>query len=173
MRLLTIPAVIIRVPVEVAKGAFGVAKGAYGLVAGGDEPAPPGREPGFASRARPAERRPESGNGRRRDPAAEAAAAVAERPDAPVAEDTPPEPAHVDEEPELVAEIAEEGAEEGAGAEVTVEEPWPGYNEMTAADIEDRLVAEEETVVAAVRLYEASRKGRASVLEAASRKMSG
>jgi hypothetical protein len=160
MRLLTIPAVMIRVPVEVAKGAFGVAKGAYGFVAGGDEPAPPEREPDFASRARPAERRSEAGNGRRREP--------------PVVDQSPPEPPHVDEEPELVAEVAEEGAEDGAGAEVTVEEPWPGYDEMSAADIQDRLVAEdEEAVVAAVRLYEASRKGRAAVLEATSRHMSG
>jgi hypothetical protein len=72
-----------------------------------------------------------------------------------------------------VAEAAEEGAEEGAGAEVTVNEPWPGYDRMNAADIEDRLVAEGAETAAAVSLYEASRKGRAAVLEAASRSMSG
>jgi hypothetical protein len=83
-----------------------------------------------------------------------------------------PEPAHVSEEPEIVAETAESGAEDGAGAEVAVDEPWPGYDDMNAADIEDRLLAESHTVVAAVSLYEASRKGRASILEAASRSMS-
>lgn len=81
------------------------------------------------------------------------------------------EPAHVSEEPELVAETAEAGAEDGAGPEVAVDEPWLGYDEMNAADIEDRLLTEGVEAAAAVRLYEASRKGRASVLEAASRSM--
>ena len=94
-------------------------------------------------------------------PAAEAVASIAA------------EPTHVSEEPELVAEAAEAGAEDGAGAEVAVEEPWPGYDEMTAPDIEDRLVTEGPEAAAAVSLYEASRKGRASILEAASRSMTG
>jgi hypothetical protein len=81
------------------------------------------------------------------------------------------EPSHVSEEPELVVEAAEAGAEEGAGPEVAVDEPWPGYDQMNAADIEDRLVTEGPEAAAAVRLYEASRKGRASILEAASRSM--
>jgi hypothetical protein len=81
------------------------------------------------------------------------------------------EPAHVSEEPELVAEAAETGAEDGAGAEVAVDEPWPGYDDMTASDIEDRLITEGPEAAAAVSLYEASRKGRASVIEAASRQM--
>jgi hypothetical protein len=81
----------------------------------------------------------------------------------------PPEPSHVSEEPVLVAEVAETGAEEGAGAEVTVEAPWPGYDAMTAADIKARLRSAPEVVAVAVSLYEASRKGRTSVLEAAAR----
>jgi hypothetical protein len=80
-------------------------------------------------------------------------------------------PAHVTEEPELVAESAELGAEEGAGAELHVDEPWPGYARMTAADIRDRLRAEGATAAAAVRLYEAANKGRSSVLEAATREI--
>jgi hypothetical protein len=81
------------------------------------------------------------------------------------------EPVHIGEEPELVAESAETGAEEGAGAQVDVDEPWPGYGEMNAADIEDRLLTEGPEAAAAVSLYEASHKGRASILEAASRTM--
>jgi hypothetical protein len=81
------------------------------------------------------------------------------------------DPVHVGEESELVAEAAETGAEDGAGAEVAVDEPWPGYDEMTAADIEDRLLTEGSETAAAVSLYEASHKGRASILEAASRTM--
>jgi hypothetical protein len=92
-------------------------------------------------------------------------------PEAPVSIAT--EPTHIDEEPELVAEAAEAGAEDGAGAEVAVDEPWPGYDEMNAPDIEDRLVTEGPETAAAVSLYEASRKGRASILEAASRTMPG
>ena len=72
-----------------------------------------------------------------------------------------------------MAETAETGAEDGAGAEVAVDEPWPGYDQMTAADIEERLLAEGPETAAAVSLYEASRKGRASILEAASRNMTG
>jgi hypothetical protein len=82
-----------------------------------------------------------------------------------------PESAHVSEEPELVAASAERGAEEGAGAEVHVDEPWPGYGEMRAADIARRLRTEPPEVAAAVSLYEAAGKGRSSVLEAAARKV--
>jgi hypothetical protein len=107
------------------------------------------------------------------DEAAETAPVTAPGPE-PVAAtpaSTAAEPAHVSEEPELVAEAAETGAEDGAGAEVAVDEPWPGYDEMNAADIEDRLVTEGAETAAAVSLYEASRKGRASILAAASRTM--
>jgi hypothetical protein len=82
-----------------------------------------------------------------------------------------PEPAHVSEEPELVAASAERGAEDGAGAEVHVDEPWPGYGEMRAADIARRLRTEPPAVAAAVSLYEAAGKGRSSVLEAAARRV--
>ena len=78
-------------------------------------------------------------------------------------------PDHVDEEPVLVAETAEEGAEDGAGPELRIDEPWDGYDSMTAADIRDRLTAATAAEAAAVELYEASRKGRSSVLQAAGR----
>jgi hypothetical protein len=120
--------------------------------------APPVDEPASASVAAPPTVTPAA------EPAAPAAAA-------PTAPPTADEPVHVGEEPELVAEAAETGAEDGAGAEVAVDEPWPGYDEMTAADIEDRLMTEGPETVAAVSLYEASHKGRASILEAASRTM--
>jgi hypothetical protein len=78
-----------------------------------------------------------------------------------------PAPDHVDTEPELVAEVAEEGAEEGAGPELHVDAPWDGYDSMTAADIRDRLAAATAEEAAAVELYEAAGKGRSSVLAAA------
>ena len=92
-----------------------------------------------------------------------------------VVEDVPPAgpdeliPDHVDEEPVLVAEAAEEGAEDGAGPELHIEEPWDGYDEMTAADIRDRLAAVSPTEAAAVELYESTHKSRRTVIDAAAR----
>jgi hypothetical protein len=188
MRLLTLPVTVVRVPLELGFGAAKEAvKFAHGLVSGGDEPVAEKPRPAPPSRRRRTSRR--SGNGRARTTAktpARPAKAPAPPPPAPeppapvepvaepvVAAPVAEEPAHVSEEPELVAEAAEAGAEEGAGAEVVVDEPWPGYDQMAAPDIEDRLVTEGTETAAAVSLYEASRKGRASVLEAASRSMTG
>jgi hypothetical protein len=96
-------------------------------------------------------------------------------PEPPAVPDEPPAvpdeliPDHVDDDPVLVAEAAEEGAEDGAGAELHVEPPWDGYDAMTAADIRDRLAAATATEAAAVELYEATRRSRRSVLDAAER----
>jgi hypothetical protein len=78
-------------------------------------------------------------------------------------------PDHVDEEVVLVAEVAEEGAEDGAGAELHVDEPWDAYDEMTAPQIRDRLAAADPVVAAAVNLYETTHKSRRTVIEAAER----
>lgn len=78
-------------------------------------------------------------------------------------------PSHVDEEPVLVAETAEEGAADGAGAELHVEPPWESYDQMTAADIRDRLALATPAEAATVELYEASRRNRRSVMDAAER----
>ena len=87
---------------------------------------------------------------------------------------TPPRPAppeHVSEEPTVVAEVAEAGAEEGAHAEVEIAEPWEGYAGMTARDIEQRIANATSEEVAVVRLYEAAHKARQSVLRSADRRM--
>jgi hypothetical protein len=95
--------------------------------------------------------------------------------EAPAAADAPPAvpdeliPDHVDEEPVLVAEAAEAGAEDGAGPELHIDPPWEGYDRMTAADIRDRLGAATPAEAAAVELYEAAGKSRRSVLDAAER----
>ena len=78
-------------------------------------------------------------------------------------------PDHVDEETVLVAESAEAGAEDGAGPELTVEAPWDGYDQMTAADIRDRLAAATAVEAAAVELYESTGKNRRTVIDAAAR----
>jgi hypothetical protein len=96
-------------------------------------------------------------------------------PQPPAAADVPPAvpdeliPDHVDTETVLVAETAEEGAEDGAGAELHVDPPWDGYDRMTAADIRDRLTGASAAEAGAVELYEATHKSRRSVMEAAAR----
>jgi hypothetical protein len=127
--------------------------------------APPVDEPASAAAAGPSTVTPAAAEPA--EPPAEPGVAEAPEGEPPSADES----THVGEESELVAEAAETGAEDGAGAEVGVDEPWPGYDEMTAADIEDRLLTEGPEAAAAVSLYEASRKGRASILEAASRTM--
>jgi hypothetical protein len=82
-----------------------------------------------------------------------------------------PEPDHLDERPVVAAEVAEAGAEEGAGAQVHVDQPWEGYGGMTAAQIRDRLANADPEVAAVVKLYEAANKGRRSVIETADRRM--
>ena len=127
---------------------------------GPDEP-----PPDFARRSPPGPQG-DAGNGRPPEaPDIEAATVV----DAPPAVPDELIPDHVDEEVVLVAETAEEGAEDGAGPELHVDPPWDGYDRMTAATIRDRLVAATAAEAAAVELYEATGKSRRSVLEAAER----
>jgi hypothetical protein len=95
-------------------------------------------------------------------------------PAAPAAEPAPPlraEPVHVSEEPTVVAEFAEPGAEDGAGAEVTVDEPWEGYARMSARDVISRLTDAAPAELAAVQLYERAHKQRETVTEAAARQL--
>ena len=80
-------------------------------------------------------------------------------------------PAHVSEEPVLVEEVADEGAAEGAGPEIHVDEPWDGYAAMKAPEIADRLAAADAAVIAVVELYEAQHRNRRSVLDAAAREL--
>jgi hypothetical protein len=50
-----------------------------------------------------------------------------------------------------------------------VDEPWDAYDEMTAAEIRDRLAAADPVVAGAVNLYETTHKSRRTVIEAAER----
>ncbi len=79
----------------------------------------------------------------------------------------PPEPAHVDEGATVVAEFAEGGAEDGAGAEVELAEPWEGYDRLHADELLDRLTDASSELLAAVLLYERSARDRTTVVEAA------
>ncbi len=81
------------------------------------------------------------------------------------------EPVHVSEEPELVREEAEPGAEDGAGARVTVMEPWNGYAHMNAREVIARARQAGSAELAAVRLYESRHRSRQTVLAAVDRQL--
>jgi hypothetical protein len=83
----------------------------------------------------------------------------------------PVEPAHVSEEPTVVEEFAEPGAEEGAGAEVRVDEPWEGYSRTAAKDVIARVRDAAPAELAAVQLYETAHAGRATVIAAVRREL--
>ncbi len=76
----------------------------------------------------------------------------------------------IDDEPELVEELAEPGAEDGAGAEVEVDEPWEAYAEMNANAVITRIREAGPAELALVELYERANKGRKTVLAAAKRR---
>ncbi|MEA2449122.1 MAG: hypothetical protein QOG63_1054 [Thermoleophilaceae bacterium] len=120
-----------------------------------EEPAAPGprREP---ERPAPRQRAPMP----RREPEP----AVDLTPDA-------PEPVHVSEEPVVVAEVADEGAQDGAGAEVTVAEPWEGYKAMKANEVIARLDGASREELAVVQLYEGMGRRRKSVLAQVERRL--
>ena len=82
------------------------------------------------------------------------------------------ETGHVDTPVELVAEQADPGAEEGAGPEIHVEEPWPGYDRMTTPELIARLHEASDEVAAVVDLYERMHRDRRPVREAAERALS-
>lgn len=85
----------------------------------------------------------------------------------------PPSPGakQVDDEPIPVAEFGEEEADSPVGAEVQVEAPWDGYDGMTAVEVQGAIAAAERETVAAVALYEQSRRARRSVIRAADKRL--
>lgn len=91
----------------------------------------------------------------------------------PIDYDAPPEAesAHVDEGRELVEEVADPGAEDGAGAQVRVAEPWDGYGGLRAADVIGRLGQASAEELAAIELYELYARKRRTVIAAAQREL--
>jgi hypothetical protein len=158
----------LRIGVEVAKLPLRILSGLLGNDDDDFEaPAPRARR---AAKARPPEPAPDE------PPPAPVSVAEAERPyhpayEAEVAPEPEPEPpAHVDDEPELVAEFADSGAGEGAGAELHVDEPWEGYGSLTADAIKNRISAASTAELAVIQLYEATHRSRRSVIEAVERR---
>lgn len=119
-------------------------------------------------------RRPAAPRERKAPPTAPPASDTAARSVTTPAPATPPaEPVHVSEEPVLVEEFAEPGAEQGAGAEVHVDPPWDGYDRMTAKQVIARLAAAGSAELAAVSLYENTRRRRQTIMNAVERELRG
>jgi hypothetical protein len=76
----------------------------------------------------------------------------------------------IDDEPELVAEVAQAGAEDGASAQLQVDEPWDGYDDLTADQVITRIGQADAAELAVIELYERSHKQRRTVLNAAERR---
>jgi hypothetical protein len=83
----------------------------------------------------------------------------------------PAEPEHVSEEPVVVAEVADQGAEDGAGADVRIAEPWEGYRSMKADEVIARLDGASREELAVVQLYEGVGRRRKSVLAEVERRL--
>jgi hypothetical protein len=145
---------VIKFEVRLGVGAL---KAVVGLISGHEEPQP---APDLSSE-RPAPR-PTPRPAPRPAPSARPAP---ERP-AVATNGTSTESVHIDTEPELVAEFAEEGAEEGAGPEIHVDEPWGGYRRMKVADIQERVALAGMAELAVVQLYESTHRNRRSILDA-------
>ena len=155
---------VITLPLRIAFGAarlgFGIAERLVEVVlpAPKAEPAEPAAaRPVAEPRPRPVER-PEPIQPQRRS----APEPVAE-PEA--------EPEHVSEEPVLVAEVADPGAEDGPGAAISVAEPWEGYRRMKAAEVIARIDEASREELAVVELYETMNRRRATVMAAAERRL--
>jgi hypothetical protein len=71
----------------------------------------------------------------------------------------------------LVESFADAGAEDGAGANVEIDEPWDGYAHMTAHEVIHHLTDASAEEAAVVELYEHKHGKRKSVLAAAERRL--
>jgi hypothetical protein len=67
-------------------------------------------------------------------------------------------------ETEAAAQVASSGPDTGAGPEIHVEAPWPGYDDMPLDAVLARLEGADAAVVAAVRLYEGTHESRQAIL---------
>src|SRR4051812_27660358 len=67
-------------------------------------------------------------------------------------------------ETEAADAVASVGPETGAGPEIHVDAPWPGYDEMPLDEVLARLEGADAAVLAAVRLYEGTHESRQAIL---------
>jgi hypothetical protein len=81
------------------------------------------------------------------------------------------EVAHVSEEPTLAREEAEPGAEDGAGASITVRAPWEGYEGLSAKVVIARLSDASPEELATIQLFEGTHRKRRTIIEAVEREL--
>ena len=131
------------------------------------EPAPPPpRPPSSRVDPRSAAQPPEE------SVAEEAAVAeLRELRDTPAEPPPPAAPVHLADEDEVVEEVAEPGAEAGAGAQIHVAEPWEGYAQLKAADVVDQLEGRDKAELATIELYELSHRQRQTVIDAVKKEL--
>jgi hypothetical protein len=171
-----------RTALDISVKTFGVsaklAGNAVDILRPGGEPAEPPPRSTETAPEKPSRPRP-------RPPAAPRVNGHSAAPPAPPARPTPPAPpapptplTHeqevvktIEDEDELVAEFAEPGAEDGAGAQLEVDEPWEGYAQMNATAVIDRLEAADPAELALLELYEQTHRKRQTVLSAATRRL--
>jgi hypothetical protein len=77
----------------------------------------------------------------------------------------------LEDEDEVVAEFAEPGAEDGAGAQLDIDEPWEGYAKMNAPTVISRIEQANRAELALLELYEQTHRKRRTVLTAATRRL--
>ena len=77
----------------------------------------------------------------------------------------------IDDTDEVVAEFAEAGAEDGAGAQIAFDEPWEGYDSANVEAVTAHLASADAAELAVVELYEQTHKGRKTVLDAAAKRL--
>jgi hypothetical protein len=82
-----------------------------------------------------------------------------------------PDDEHVDRDAVVVGEFADDGAADGAGAQIRVAEPWEGYGSLTAKEVNDRLAVASPESLAVARLYESTHRNRVTVLKEIDRRL--
>ena len=157
----------VTLPLAAARGAIDGALGVLRDVLDGEPAEPPVAPPAApAGRAATAPSPPEPA-----EPAAPPPPPAPAPPPAPPAaddlHDDEPTRGEVARRREALREAeANAGGEGGPGAEIHVEEPWPGYDKLASQVIVDRLIGADAATLAVVRLYEGSRRNRQTVMRA-------
>ena len=102
-----------------------------------------------------------------RDPPAEPPLPPPPPPPAPA----PSAPVHLEDDDTLVEAVAEPGAEDGAGAQIRIAEPWEGFAQLKAADVINQLEGRDKAELAAIELYELSHRQRQTVIDAVKKEL--
>ena len=156
-KLLLLP---VTLPLAVARGAIDAALGVLRDVLDGEPEAPP---------AAPTERVATAPAPPASSPVASVGAAGGPPPEVSDLHDDEPTRGEVARRREALREAeaeAEAGGAGGPGAEIHVDEPWPGYDKLGAGVIVDRLIGADPATRAVVRLYEASHRNRQVIMRA-------